>query len=315
MWGMTERVADNPAFKRKSLMNLAGLLGVAMPVVFGLMQATESRVQSETQDTATASPVYDVASIRPHKNTGDMMVLKYGPNGFTAINQSLRSLIREAYRVGDDQITQTPSWLNSERYDIDAKADQSTIDELHKLPEDQRKDERQRMLQALLADRFKLSVHFETKPGPIYALVVAKKGPKLQEARPDNSYSYGIKGFDGQPLGPHRTRMGSGELTVQALPMATVAHLLSMHIGRTVVDRTGLMGNYDFTLLWTPQQGETAVFGGPEGGQLHAENAPPESSGPTLFEALQEQLGLKLESQKGPAEVLIIDHAEKPSEN
>jgi len=110
--------------------------------------------------------------------------------------------------------------------------------------------------------------------------------------------------------------MASGELTVQALPMATVAQLLSMHLGRTVLDETGLIGNYDFTLRWTPEQGETAVFNGPEGSQLRADSAPSEPTGPSIFAAIQEQLGLKLESQKGPVEILVIDHVEKKaSEN
>jgi len=109
--------------------------------------------------------------------------------------------------------------------------------------------------------------------------------------------------------------MASGELTVQALPMVTVARLLSMHLGRTVLDKTGLMGSYDFTLLWTPEEGETAVFNGPKDSQVRADSTRPESSGPSIFAAIQEQLGLKLESQKGPVKILVIDHAERPSEN
>jgi len=312
---MTERVARRLNFSGKLLLSVGGLVSVVVPVVFGLVNGTASRAESQSQNTSANAYVYEVASIKPNKSGSDYNSLRGSPDGFTATNITLRTLIREAYAVEDHQITQTPSWLNSERYDIQAKADKSTIEELQKLGPDERKLERQRMLQALLADRFKLSVHFETKQGPAYALVIAKNGPKLHEAKPGESYADGIKGFDGLPIGPHRTRMASGELTVQALPMATVAQLLSMHLGRTVLDETRLMGNYDFTLRWTPEQGETAVFNGPEGSQLRADSIPAEFSGPSIFAALQEQLGLKLESQKGPVEILVIDHIEKPSEN
>ena len=312
---MTERVARKLDFRRKLLLSALGLMAVASPVVFGLLHATQSRAESQAQNTTAIAAVFEVAAIKPNKSGSDYNSLRGSPDGFTATNITLRTLIREAYAVEDHQITQTPSWLNSEKYDVQAKADKSTIEELLKLGPDERKLERQRMLQALLADRFKLSVHFETKQGPAYALVITKNGPKLHEAKPGESYANGIKGFDGLPIGPHRTRMASGELTVQALPMATVAQLLSMHLGRTVLDKTGLMGNYDFTLQWTPAERETAVFNGPEGSQLRADSIPAEFSGPSIFAAVQEQLGLKLESQKGPVEILVIDHAERPSEN
>jgi bla regulator protein BlaR1 len=272
------------------------------------------RIELHTQNTIT-EPRYEVASIKPNKSTGDMISLMGRPDGFTGTNITLQMLIRNAYEVEDNQISGGPSWIESEKYDIEAKMDGAVADELRKLGEDQSMLERQRMLQALLADRFKLSIHFEAKEGPAYALVIAKNGPKLQEAKPGESYANGIKGFDGLPIGPRKTRMASGELTVQALPMVTVARLLSMHLGRTVLDKTGLMGSYDFTLLWTPEEGETAVFNGPKYSQVRADSTRPDSSGPSIFAAIQEQLGLKLESQKGPVKFLVIDHVERPSDN
>ncbi len=272
------------------------------------------RIELQAQNTIT-EPRYEVASIKPNKSTGDMISLMGRPDGFTGTNITLQMLIRNAYEVEDNQISGGPSWIESEKYDIEAKMDGAVADELRKLGEDQSMLERQRMLQALLADRFKLSIHFEAKEGPAYALVIAKNGPKLQEAKPGESYANGIKGFDGLPIGPRKTRMASGELTVQALPMVTVARLLSMHLGRTVLDKTGLMGSYDFTLLWTPEEGETAVFNGPKYSQVRADSTRPDSSGPSIFAAIQEQLGLKLESQKGPVKFLVIDHVERPLEN
>jgi uncharacterized protein (TIGR03435 family) len=153
------------------------------------------------------------------------------------------------------------------------------------------------MLQDLLADRFHLKLTREAKEMPIFALVLAKSGAKLKES---------TVGEDGR-----RMQTGRGRIEVQGIDMASLANMLSQQLGRTVVDKTGLTGNYDFKLEWTPDLGQPQ---GPKeiGG---AETAPPDSLGPTIFTALQEQLGLKLESTKGPVEILVIERVEKPSEN
>jgi uncharacterized protein (TIGR03435 family) len=193
--------------------------------------------------------------------------------------------------------------------------DSSVADAIRKLDPEQRKDARQQMTQALLADRFKLSIHRETKELPVYALVVAKNGPKLQEAKPDATYSNGLKGPDGVAR-KGVMRMGLGEVTGQGLSISSFARLLSQQLGRTVIDKTGLTANYDFTLHWTPEEGEGQLFKGTGLAPQGADSAAPaESSGPSLFSAIQEQLGLKLESQKGPVEIIVIDHVEKPSQN
>ena len=108
---------------------------------------------------------------------------------------------------------------------------------------------------------------------------------------------------------------GGGSLTGQAVSIQSLAHLLSQQLGRTVLDRTGLTGNYDFSLQWTPDEGQPSAFKEPVGGQGPGNAPPPDASGLSIFTAIQEQLGLKLESQKGPVEILVIDHAEKPSAN
>jgi uncharacterized protein (TIGR03435 family) len=162
------------------------------------------------------------------------------------------------------------------------------------------------MLQALLADRFKLTIHRETKDLPAYALVIAKNGPKLQEAKP-GTYPEDGKGHAGRIL------MDPGQLTGQGLPIATLAEFLSEWLGRTVLDQTGLKGNYDFTLKWTPEPGQGMMLRGPEGSNPGPEGGPPTDS--PAITAIQEELGLKVESTKAPVEVLVIDHVEKPSEN
>ena len=196
-------------------------------------------------------------------------------------------LIRVAYGVEDFQISGAPNW-EYEGYDVKAKVDSATANELQKLSEDQRNLQQQRMLQALLADRFKLALHREPKEVPVYALVIAGNGPKLQKSKPADDYANGVKGPDGVPFGPHFMKFGPCERTSQGSSMANVVRTLSQRIGRPVLDKTGLTGEYDFALRCSPDE---------------------------FFTALQEQLGLKLESTKGPVEVLVIDHVERPSEN
>jgi uncharacterized protein (TIGR03435 family) len=169
------------------------------------------------------------------------------------------------------------------------------------------------MLQPALAERFKLKVHSETKQLPVYELIVAKGGAKLKEATAGDTYANGIKGPDGVGRGG-MMRSGPGQLTAQAVPMTSLANLLSQQLHRTVLDKTGLTAKYDLELNWTPDQGSDPMFKGPEGSPQRADAAP-DSSGPSIFTALQEQLGLKLQSANGPVETLVIDHVEMPSEN
>jgi uncharacterized protein (TIGR03435 family) len=186
---------------------------------------------------------------------------------------------------------------------------------LGKLGPDQRILANQRMLQALLADQFKLTLHLEAKELPQYVLAVAENGPKLHKAKPGDTYPNGIKGPDGHSAaGLHLMSGGRGQLTGQGLSMDDLVRQLSGQLGQTVLDKTGLTDNYDFTLHWTPDDSRGTTAGGQQGGHS---TPPPESSGTSIsiFTALQEQLGLKLESQTGPVEILVIDHVEAPSEN
>jgi uncharacterized protein (TIGR03435 family) len=319
---MPGRVTHNSAFSRKLIVSLAKCLAVAAPVVLGLLHAPQGRAQSQTQATAVASLVYDVASIKPNKSDNGLFRIMFEQNGFSATNVTLRMLIRTAYGIEDSQIFGAPNWLNSEKYDIEARTDSAVADGLRKTGEDQRNVERRRMLQALLADRFKLTLHRETKQLGAYVLVIAKNGPKLKEAKPGDTYPNGFR-EDGRPLGAGVFKLGKyaggrGELVGQALPMATLVQLLSEKIlNRTVLDNTRLTGSYDFTLQWIiADESQGPMFkGAGDDQQVTGSTPPPESSGPSFFTAIQEQLGLKLESQKGPGQVLVIEHVEKPSEN
>jgi bla regulator protein blaR1 len=312
---MTQRIAKKLDFNRKLLLSVAGSIAVALPVLFGLLHGTQSRAASSAQSTDEQALVYEVASIKPDKSGTNMVRLMYSPDGLRATNCPLQMLIHSAYQVEDNQISGAPAWLTSEKYDIEAKMDSAVAEGLKKLSDEERRTARQKMLQALLAERFNLAIHRETKELSIYALVTAKNGPKLKEAKPGDTYPNGIKGPDGIARAGFM-RMGRGELTGQGLPISALVGLLTQQLGRTVVDKTGLTAKYDFTLKWTPEDSEGGSLRGPGGAPPQSDSAPAaDTSAPSIFTSLQEQLGLKLESQKGPVEILVIDHVEKPSEN
>jgi uncharacterized protein (TIGR03435 family) len=225
----------------------------------------------------------------------------FQPGRFTAKVATINLVIALAYSVYPFQIFGAPSWVNSERYDIQAKESDATAEELRKLPPERAVENQALLLQSLLADRFGLQVSRQSKELPIYALVVAMGGPKFQQAKPDD------KGPDVQ--------LGAGQLTFRACPMATVVTVMSNVMHRTVLDRTGLKGNYGFTVQWNRNQTMSGMPREPGGGSPEPDAASLDSSGPSFFTALREQAGLKLESTKGPVDVIVIDHIEKPSEN
>jgi uncharacterized protein (TIGR03435 family) len=266
------------------------------------------------------NPTFDVASVKPNKSGSMRTRIMFQPGGrFTADNITLKMLIRLAYNVQNFQITGGPSWIDSDKYNIEAKATGEPEEEMRNMTEEQRKasmDRRRMMIQALLADRFKLTLHKESKDAPIYALVVAKSGVKIKELPPEEKKDDGPKDMD-KPDAKHPMRggmrMGRGELSGQEIKLSFLADALSNEVGRKVIDETGLKGDYTFELKWTPDESHDAGVRGP-GGPGDAP-PPPDANGPSVFTALQEQLGLKLDSKKGPVDLLVIDQAEKASEN
>lgn len=268
-----------------------------------------------------------------------MIRISNTPGRFTAINVTPKMLIRFAYNIKDSQILGGPSWLDSEYFDIDAKTDEPddaagggnslmagagpNTKALARGPNGDAMNERRRqMVQALLADRFKLTLDTQTKDLPIYELVVGKGGPKFKETTvppPDPNEPPPGPPQPGQPPRRRGIMMGfsRGQLNMNGGSMAQLANALSDRVGRTVLDKTGLTGEYDLTLQWTPDENDALMrseatrAGGPGPSDAPA----PDPNGPTLFTALQEQLGLKLESSKGPVQTFTITHIEQPSEN
>ncbi len=289
-------------FRRKLFLLSAGMLYIGALVVIG---------RAQSQATPTPSPTFEVASIKPSDPSSRMVMLRNSPGGrFTANGVTTKFLIAEAFNIRDFQISGGPSWIDSARYDIEAKADDSSADP-RTMNEDQRRalmDQQRLRLRALLVDRFQLQFHMGTKELPVYALVIAKNGPKLQEVRDAG----GTPSSPATPKG--RMAMGRGELSSEGTRLPFLVQVLSQQLGRTVIDKTGLSGTYNFKLTWTPDPGQGGMFKGPDGGPP-PDAPPPDTQGPSIFTALQEQLGLKLESGKGPVEILVIDRLEKPTEN
>jgi uncharacterized protein (TIGR03435 family) len=298
----------------------AGLAVIAAQVAFVLGSATVTTAPSQAQDKAASAVEfkYDVVSIKPSRpGSGNSMLrggVQYTPDGFTASNITAISLIQSAYGVGSDRISGAQGWAISDAFDVQAKLDSSVVEALNKLSADERELAREKMLQAILADRFKLTIHNGSKEHSSYSLVIAKSGPKLKEGKPGDTYDDGIKGTGGRGLGGDMMIMRKGLIRAQGILMETLAQALTRQLDRPVVDKTGLTGRYDFTLQWAVEQNQAQ----PPRGDASDGSAPPlspDASGPSLFTALQEQLGLKLEGGRDPIQFIFIDHIEKPSRN
>jgi bla regulator protein blaR1 len=247
-----------------------------------------------------AAPALEVASVKKHKGQQDGMArFTVSGSNVTVVALQMHDLILEAFNLKPYQVSGEQDWMGggssladmvtrsrgADSYDISAKAEGDGA---------LTRDQGRVILQAVLADRFHLKVHRETRDLPVYALVVGKNGPKLKESAPDTKFAAGLE------MRP------SARMTNTKTPMARLAEFLSIQADRPVVDRTGLTGVYDFTLEWNLTDGQQSAVGAPKDA---------DSSGPSLFTAVQEQLGLKLETAKAPIEILVIDHAQKPTGN
>ena len=316
---MTQRLAEKLSSGRKILLAVVGMLAVAAPLFYGVMNASQLSAQTAPQPSVEPLPSFEVASIKLDRSGNAFMLMQCPATSDECkfVGATTKHLIATAYDTRDFQISGGPSWINSEKWDIAAKVPPSLVDERKKLGSGEAEEQNRLMLQSLLADRFGLKVTRETKELPVYALVVAKNGPKIHPAKSGDTYPNGAKDAMGH-LGAgmmftRPTDKGQFESIGQGVPLTHLLKMLSNWVGRPIVDRTGLTGDYDFTLTWTPE--EMPPVPGANGPRPSPAPPPPDLSGPSIFTALQEQLGLKLESQKGPVEVLVIDHIERPSEN
>jgi len=315
-------------------MNLR-VIGAAL-VSVGLFDA-QSQISTQKME-------FDVASVKQNKSDGDSVSnfplgpgAVYVPNGglFSATGFPLITYISFAYKLMANDVqslaSQLPSWTTIDRFDIQARAAGNPS-----------KDQMRLMMKSLLADRFKLATHTETREVPALALVLSrpsKTGPRLQPHSDDapcptegappsastsgqtptmlnQALANGLPALCGGIFGMRPSAPGLQRAAARNVTMGVIANFLPGpgNLGRPVVDQTGLNGTFDFSLEWTPEilSGDGAKLNGPEppSADLHSDQP-----GPTFVEALKEQLGLKLESTKGRVEVFVVDHVERPSEN
>jgi bla regulator protein blaR1 len=260
-----------------------------------------------------ANQTFEVASVKPNKTGDGRIMFGLQPGGrFNATNVTLRMLLRQAFNVQEFQITGGPDWMASDRFDVVAKAPEGEFTA----------DLMRPMLRSLLAERFKLVVHNETREMAIYALVKArddgKLGPNLSPAAIDcAAVMRGRRG--GPPPTPPQPgqklecgfMIGPGRMNAGGMPLSNLAQTLSPQVGRIVLDKTELTGNYDLELTYS-LEGLGSVFPGGGPPLINGAPAPIDPNQPNLFTALQEQLGLKLDSQRGPVDVVVIDSVQQP---
>ena len=263
-------------------------------------------------------PRFEVASVKPNRDEAGHVSINFAGSQYSAVGVTLKLLIRLAYQVQDDQIVDGPPWLATEHFDVLATAASNPANRSVKPGEP---SPLQLMLRALLADRFGLKVHTEPRQRDVYALVLARRdgrlGPSLQQVNIDcANLGAGPRGRGAAPPSPDDpgtcgTSMRPGVFNANAQTMAQIASSLAtlsntgMSLYRPIIDKTGLTGTFNATLRFTPDAIPTR----------DPNAAPVDSNGPSIFAAVQEQLGLKLDPQKAAIDVLVVDEAQRPTAN
>lgn len=251
-------------------------------------------------------PSYELVSIHKTAEAKVGQTINNESDGFIARDSTLRMLIAEAYgfslgELGDQQLVGTPDWGKTQLFEVHGKVDAEDVEKLKAIDKadtmmtavrelvSRTPSARSLMLQRLLEDRFKVKVHYEQRVMATYEMTVAKGGVKMKTAHPKNPENGNMQ-------------MNAGKLTGDNVPVPFIGAILALEVQRPVEDKTGVEGNYDFELHWTRM------------GDAPADNGT-EDSAPSFYTALQEQMGLKLKSSKGPVWVIVVDHAEMPDEN
>jgi uncharacterized protein (TIGR03435 family) len=265
-------------------------------------------------------PTFGAASIKVNRATAGLVRVSMSPGRYSAVNVTLRLMLRQAYGIPDFRMSGGPNWIDVDRFDVEARADDAAA----------QGQPVTLMLRSLLEERFKLTVYTETRDSPIYALVVArsdgkprseiKLGSQLRRSGADCLPPTAPAGAPAPPPPPPGAGAGRGDqcpsiqgpglISGRKMTMARLADALAPSVSRVVIDRTSLDGNFDLDLQWLPDQPR-------QGGPLAngAGGFVPSPDLPSIFTAVQEQLGLKLDSQRGPADILVIERAEKPTED
>jgi uncharacterized protein (TIGR03435 family) len=273
----------------------------ALPTVLAAACLLAAAPRITAQNTPAPPPIaYDAVSIHENKCSTCGGSGRSTPDGEHDINYRLAGFVAAAYGVHPDRVSGLPAWAQEARYDVELKVAPEDMEAYRHL----RGKQQMLMLRAVMADRFKLQAHVVPKEFPIYELVVAKDGPKLHQAKAGDTYADGLKMPDGTPMAGSGATMGRGSFRGQQVTIDGILETLRGATGRRVVDKTGLSGQYDISLRWLPDNGPAPML-----------NGEPDTSLPTIFTAVEEQLGLKLQPAKGLEDTLVVDHIEPPSEN
>ena len=291
-------------------------------LAFAMASRLTLSVVAQQAEPAGSTATFEVASVRPNTSGDARMGSQILPGGrYNAINVSPRSLIINAYGLQDQQLVGAPDWITSERFDIVAKAD----GELGPPISRSGPSRLQLMIRALLGERFKLKLHTEPREIPIYSLILSRTdrrlGPNLKPSTVDCDAIMAARRKGGPPPEPLKpgerpqcgARVTFGELAVGGQPLSELVSALAGTVGRSVVDKTGLTGTYDIYLKWTPDRVLQRAPGTTPGEPIRVNGVEIDPNGPSIFTALQEQLGLKLESERATVEALVIDYIERPA--
>jgi uncharacterized protein (TIGR03435 family) len=283
------------AFITRAVLAITGVVTAVMPLA--------------SQTPSTQKPQFEVATVKPNTSYDQRVWLDTPPGGrIVATNLTLKNLMAVAYRLPESRIFGGPNWLTGDRWDLQAKAEDGIAAPTR--PRDPAAvPPLMLMLQSLIEDRFRLRVHRETKELPVYDLLVAKGGLRMKLSEDQTPNPAPISPRPGGPIPRGVQIMGIGKIDGDAVPFRNFIAGLAQQLGRTVIDKTGLTGLYDIHLQWTPELAQGAAGPAGDAGQSV------DSSSPSIFTAIEEQLGLRLQSGKGPVEVLVIDSVEKPTEN
>ena len=285
-----------------------------------LVVATTALALLAAAQAPAQKPQFEVATIKPSDTSQRGATIQNLLGGrFVARGVPLRPLMTYAYHVQNFQISGGPGWMVTDRWDIEARAEEGSIPPTS-LANPNAADPMAIRLQSLLEDRFQLKIHRETKEFPIYELTIAKSGLKMKLSDDQTPFKLPEQGAVPPPSPPQRAggvprynmRIGRGNIQASAVEIPSLVQALSQQAGRTIIDKTGLKGLYDINLQWTPDTPPPDNPTGPTGAEAARSI---DINGPSIFTALQEQLGLRLESAKGPVEVIVIDSVQKPSEN
>jgi uncharacterized protein (TIGR03435 family) len=277
---------------------------VAAWLAYSLLAA---RSAAQTQSGPTPLPAFDVVSIKPYGPNTLRISIHTKPDGVAVSGMPMHMILREAFGVTNDRLLGEPAWVATSRYDVDAKVTPEDAPKFKQLTDQQQ----WQMLLPALEDRCALKFHHETRELTVYTLVVAKGGPKMQVSMPADPSAKQTPGQN-----PSSAGMSVSEklftMTGHRASMASIVRWISMQLGSTVIDKTGLTESYDYTLSFVPDDSMKAGILPPGSG---GGAPPPEAEGPSIFTALPEQMGLKLVAQKQPLDVIVIDHMEQPTVN